>query len=325
MDDVSLNQNHLVWTPTYKYVAEKIREKKKLLFLIAPFIKREPLKRLLQECEDLSELQVIARWDADYIVKGVADLEIYEDLKALGVPVYHHPNIHLKMLVFNQSWAYHSSGNITMNGLGLSEKPNIEVGAQIRLEEKDIVELHKLMSIAVRIEDHHYEEALRYKKDNSTPPNPLPPLEIKPATDKSFSRFSLPAIQSPEKLYEIYLNPEQFRDDEDLYESYLHDLILYQMPTELSREDFLRHLKNNFKNHPFVSAVSDFIKSKGSLGFGTMNGWITEHCADNPTPRRWEIKCTTNRLYDWLAYFFDEITWDRPNYSQVIYWNKESL
>ena len=319
------NQNHLVWTPTYKYVAEKIREKKKLRFLIAPFIKREPLKRLLQECEDLSELQVIARWDPDYIVKGVTDLEIYEDLKTLGVPLYHHPKIHLKMLVFNQSWAYHSSGNITMNGLGLSERPNIEVGAQIRLEEKDTVELQKLISTAVRIEDHHYKEALSYKEANKTPSTPLPPLEIKPATNKSFSRFSLPTIQSPEKLYEIYLDPVAYRDDQDLFDAYVHDIALYEIASGLSREEFFIHLKTNFKNHPFVRAVSEFIKSNGSLGFGRMNSWITEHCSDNPTPRKWEIKSTTNSLYNWLAYFFDEITWDRPNYSQVIYWNKKSL
>ncbi|SVC48403.1 uncharacterized protein METZ01_LOCUS301257, partial [marine metagenome] len=29
-------ENILVWTPTYKYVATKIKEKKKLLFIIAP-------------------------------------------------------------------------------------------------------------------------------------------------------------------------------------------------------------------------------------------------------------------------------------------------
>jgi hypothetical protein len=314
------NDNHLVWTPTYRYVAEKIREKKKLLFLIAPFIKREPLKRLLDECKDLSELQVIARWDPEYIVKGVTDLEIYEDLKQLGIPLYHHPHIHLKMLVFNQSWAYHSSGNITMNGLGLSSQPNIEVGAQIRLEEKDTIELQKLLADAIAIDEELYEKALEYKRDNPSPLTSLPPFEIKPLADKAFSRLSLPAVQSPEKLYEIYLKPEAYRDDEDLYDAYVHDIVLYDLAPELNREEFFHSLTVNFKAQPFVEAVAAFIQSQESVHFGGMNGWITEHCSDNPTPRRWEIKPTTNRLYDWLAYFFNEITWDRPRHSQVIYW-----
>ena len=37
-------ENHLVWTPTYEYVAKKIREKKRLELVIAPYIKREALK-----------------------------------------------------------------------------------------------------------------------------------------------------------------------------------------------------------------------------------------------------------------------------------------
>lgn len=41
---------------------------------------------------------------------------------------------------------------------------------------------------------------------------------------------------------------------------------------------------------------------------------------DVPLPYRWEIKDNTRIFYNWLAHFFDEITWDRPNYSQVIYW-----
>ena len=36
-------ENHLVWTPTYEYVAHKMREKKRLDLIIAPYIKREAL------------------------------------------------------------------------------------------------------------------------------------------------------------------------------------------------------------------------------------------------------------------------------------------
>ena len=39
------------------------------------------------------------------------------------------------------------------------------------------------------------------------------------------------------------------------------------------------------------------------------------HC-----PYRWEVKDNTRILYDWLAYFVAEVTWDVPGFSQVIYW-----
>tara|TARA_Y100000588_G_scaffold107970_1_gene118307 strand:- start:9852 stop:10826 length:975 start_codon:yes stop_codon:yes gene_type:complete len=313
--------NHLVWTPTYDYVAQKIRENKRLELIIAPYIKREALKQLLDECEDLSNLKVIVRWDAQDIIAGVSDIEIYEDLRAKGIPLYRHPSIHLKMLVFNQNWAFHTSGNITQSGLGLRANPNIEVGAQIQLGTKDWIEIHKLLEQAVLIDDELYEKAFEYKEANKSKPDPLPPLDLEPTDDKAFSRFSLPAVQSPEKLYEIYQDPDAFKNDDELFSAFVHDISLYEIASGLGEEQFLGQLGINFRKHPFSQAISEFVKESGSARFGEINQWITDQCSDNPTPYRWEIKETTNKLYDWLDYFFEEITWDVPGArSQVIYW-----
>ena len=315
------SDNHLVWTPTYEYVAQKIRENKRLELIIAPYIKREALKQLLDECEDVSNLKVVVRWDARDIIAGVSDVEIYEDLKAKNIPLYRHPSIHLKMLVFNQNWAFHTSGNITQSGLGLRTNPNIEVGAQIQLETKDWIEINKLLEQANLIDERLYEKACRYKEENKSQPEPLPPLDLEPKEDKAFSRFSLPAVQSPEKLYEVYQTPDSFKHEEELLSTFVHDLTLYSIASGLDEKEFYKELEQNFKAHPFVQAVASFVKECESVHFGKMNDWITENCSDNPTPYRWEIKPTTNKLYDWLQYFFDEIYWDIPGVrSQVIYW-----
>lgn len=314
------DENILVWTPTYEYVSQKIREKKKLQFIIAPFIKREALKQLLDQCEDTSQLKVIVRWDKADIVNQVSDLEIYNDLKNHGIPLYRHSSIHLKMLVFDQNWAFHTSGNITKKGLGLADNPNIEVGAQIRLETNDWIQIQKLLESSIRIDEERYKIFVKYKADNKIKSDPLPPLLIDLESEKDFSRLSLPAIQSPNQLYEIYQSPENFRDEEDLYAAFVHDLVLYDVSNNVSREEFFQLLGKNFKAHLFVQKIVSLIKEEGSAPFGLVNGWITEYCSDNPTPYRWELKETTNKLYDWLDYFYDEIHWDRPNYSQVIYW-----
>jgi PLD-like domain len=315
------DDNILVWTPTYKYVAHKIREKKKLQFIIAPFIKREALKQLLDQCEDTSNLKVIVRWDKADIVSQVSDLEVYKDLKNQGIPLYRHSSIHLKMLVFDQNWAFHTSSNITKKGLGLADKPNIEVGVQIRLETNDWIQIQKLLASSIRIDEVLYERFVKYKADNKTKSDPLPPLQLDLGLEKDFSKLSLPATQSPNQLYEIYERPDKFKDEEDLYAAFVHDLVLYDVSNDVSREDFFQQLGKNFKAHLFVQKIVGLIKREGSARFGKVNEWITEHCSDNPTPYTWELKESTNKLYNWLDYFFDEIHWDRPNYSQVIYWN----
>jgi len=317
------NENFLVWTPTISYVANKIKENKQLRFIIAPFIKLDALNSLLDHCEDVSALKVIVRWDGSDIVNGVSDLEIYEELARLGVPLYRHPSIHLKILVFNQNWAFHTSGNITNKGLGLASKSNVEIGAQIRLTTKDWIELYKLLEDATRIDDQLYQIACRYRDETSDATDPLPPLHLELDSQKEFSKLSLPAIQSPVELYKIYKDPELYINEPDTYAAFVHDIVLYDIPLNLNSEDFYSTLGKNFKDHPFTKATSLFIRNEGSLRFGKLNSWITNLCSDKPVPYRWELKSSTNKLYDWLDYFYNEISWNIPgDHSQVIYWTK---
>jgi len=318
---VNDSDNFLVWTPTINYVSKKIQENKQLLFIIAPFIKLDALRSLLDHCEDVSALKVIVRWDGSDIANRVSDLEIYEELTRRGVPLYRHPSIHLKVLVFNQNWAFHTSGNITRKGLGLASKSNVEIGAQIRLTTNDWIELYRLLEDATHIDDRLYEVACRYRDGNASTTDTTPPLVLDSANDKQFSKLSLPAIQSPIDLYKIYQNPEQFIDESDTYAAFVHDILLYEIPLNLNSEDFFSRLDENFKDHFFIRAISTFIENEGSVRFGRVNSWLTDQCSDKPAPYRWELKSSTNKLYNWLDHFYEEITWDVPgSHSQVIYW-----
>lgn len=265
---------------------------------------------------------MIVRWTPADILAGVSDLEIYEDLRELSIPLYRHPGIHLKMLVFDSNWAFHSSGNITESGLGLAKNSNIEVGAQIRLVAEDWLQIQKLMSQTVRIDDSLYKQFSDYRDANLISEIPLPPLELAFPQDQDFSRLSLPACDSPQQFVELYLAPSTDQDLEDHLPPLIHDLALYDLEFGCGEAEILTQLRQNFRAHPFVVAIADFIRVNGSLRFGAINGWITDHCSDKPTPYRWELKEATHRLYNWLAHYYDEITWDRPRHAQVIYWKK---
>jgi hypothetical protein len=68
----------------------------------------------------------------------------------------------------------------------------------------------------------------------------------------------------------------------------------------------------------------ELIKKEKNARFGLVNEWLQQNCSDKPTPYRWELKATTRCLYDWLAYFFPEISWDRPSYSMILRWSPQS-
>lgn len=312
----------LTWSPTIEFVRQTIADEGQLRLIIAPFIKIDALRDLVDECDDTSQLQVVVRWTRRDLVAGVSDVEIYPYLKERKIALFRHPSIHLKLLVYNQSLAFHTSSNVTRKGLGLALQSNVEIGCPVTLEPGDWINLRGLLSTSQEVDDHMYEQARKYVQENKKPLGGLPPLTLTPAKEKQFSRDALPASESPELLYRFYSG--ELATDQLLDESpeFVHDLMLYSIPNGLSEADFFSKLEDAFRAQPFIMSLVQFIRESRSARFGAVNAWITENCSDSPRPYRRDLKTTTRHLYNWLSYFYDEITWNTPNYSMVIYWKE---
>ena len=315
---MSEHKKQLVWNPVYNFLKEQIGFKRQLRLVIVPFVKIDALKQILEICEDISHLKIIVRWSGQDIINRVSDLEIYPYLKEKRVPLYINPSIHLKLYVFDDTQAFHSSSNITLKGLGITSRSNIEIGCMVRLAHEDWENIYSVLQESERVDDLMYEKAFEYLKENDKTSRKIPPLDLKPSQDKQFSLLSLPASPNPESLYKFYQT--RYSNDEEMTNSYVHDLIYFNIQDNLSQSIFFQQLKEKFTKHPFVQAIVNLIRQEKSARFGLVNEWIQENCSDKPTPYKWEIKNNTHYLYNWLEYFFEEITWDRPNYSQVLRW-----
>jgi hypothetical protein len=282
----------LQWTPLFESI---IRIGGQCNLLIAPFIQADALKALLQHFDN-SKLQVITSWTASNLARGVSDPNIYKVLKEMAVPLYIHPNIHLKLFVFDDDDAFHTSANITRKGLGLQSNRNIEVGCRLTLELNDWLRINDLLETSCRVTDQVYAKAMRYVEMNKNASPPLPPFDL-PANDvmHPFSRQSLPQCPTPEELWDFYCDRSVAVSPRA---AYFHDLWLYKISNgNLSREDFMSQLGEAFRSHPFVKAIILLLIDKRTLHFGAVNSWITGSCSDRPTPSRWEIKPATQRLY----------------------------
>ena len=256
-------------------------------------------------------------------MSSVSDISIYPYLKKLRIPLYIHPHIHLKLLIFNDALAFHTSGNITQSGLGLQPRHNIEIGCQVEISYSDWGRIYELLSKSTRVDDAIYQTVCKYCEENGSKAPPLPPLKMPKVADKRFSKLSLPSSPNPELLFQFYQAPNKNDDADTEAAAFMHDLTLYQIPPSLGREEFFSTLAERFKNHAFIQAIVQLIQGEGSARFGLVNEWLTANCSDKPTPFRWEMKIVTHRLYEWLEYFFREITWDVPgDHSMVIYWNQ---
>ena len=316
-----MNGPRLVWSPIFESLETRFDHGDSLLLAISPFITAEALKRLLSAGRTGPDLRVVARWRASDVRSGVCDLAVYPVLADRGLPLYINPDIHLKLYVFDSDTAFTGSANLTARGLGYSGAGNLEAGTYVDLDRSDWTRIYGLIAGSRQVDDDIYRKFREYAASVPPTPTPIPPVDLL-GRPKTFTISSLPAVESPQRLAHLYLSREPGAVSRDEMRRAAHDLAVFGIPDGLSRQDFDVGLGLAFKNAPFVRAFVDWLRSAGSLRFGAVADWLHQQCEDVPLPYRWEVKANTRILYDWLQHFYPEIHWDRPRYSQVIYWQE---
>jgi hypothetical protein len=312
----------LVWSPVHTVLEDRISAGDGLRFLAVSFVKLDALKQLLWASGERKDLSVIVRWRIEDILSGVSDLEVYQFLKEKGIPLYFNEKIHLKLYVFESNQAFNTSANLTLKGLGYSPSSNIEVGNLVELMPADWAPLYTLIEESTRVDDAIFDTMTstianaRVRIDKSVP------VAWPSFPKKQFSITAFPASENPDHLLRYYLplSDETIASQEK--QRAIHDLVLLHVVNGLSRDEALNQALSEFRNIPFVLAFVRELQEQRSMRFGAVSNWVHSKCEDVPLPYRWEIKDSVRRLYNWLAAAYPEISWNIPNYSMVIYWNK---
>lgn len=290
-----------------------------LVTIISPYATASGIRELFQRVPPPEDLQVITSWKCDSLLSGAADPEVFRVVEEYGGRLYLHDRIHIKLYVCSSRQAVLSTGNLTRNGLGFSTRPNIEGSSLVRLEPEDWKRISQIFSESRRVTQEIYELATEFCKLHKKGKNETPSFELpKPvSTEADFSWLSLPATKHPESLWQAYEEIDQISEPEELARV-SHDLQLYELPPELEKEAFHSLLRAAFLNHPFTKRLALWIEAEGQASFGAVKIWLQKNCSDKPTPYRWELTPATQALFDWLQFYHDNTTWDRPNHSQIL-------
>lgn len=318
-EQMETSSSSLVWSPVYHVLEERIKDGDDIILLIVPFIKLEALKQLHWVQTKKVRLKVVCRWRPSDLLAGVSDVDIFPYLKEAGCELYLNPDIHLKLYVFASNNAFNTSANLTIKGLGYSETPNVEIGNLVRLTDGDWEHIYRIIAASRQVDDTVFARYKEFVEQNQLPPSDRLPIDLLDAP-KKFTIGSLPATENPKKLAQFYFKKRNAEWTPEEIRRAIHDLVTFNIPPGLSELDFEQKLSEAFRTTPFVTEFISFLQQKADLRFGEVNNWIHQRCEDVPLPYRWEIKENTRIFYDWLAHHFSQITWDRPQYSQVIRW-----
>jgi hypothetical protein len=289
--------------------------------LLSAYLKLDQLKILNTE-EKVK--RIVVRWEIEDLVKGVSDFkDLYDYCKIKNIALFRNTRIHLKAIWDNENTVLFGSANIT--GKGVGEKGNnfnYELaGIANPISFDDISYLNFIIQESELVTENLFFEIKNLIDTIELPTFDFPELPTVKKIDDDFLISQLPMTGSPQLLLEILQNPNNFTLDEQLKAS--HDSAVFSVNIELGLETSMERLKEMFNQKLIIQRLKTSIieDERNSMGYGTVVRWIQANTTTVPTPMSWEIKKEqfVNNLYDWICFFDNSFTWDRPNHTQVIY------
>lgn len=277
-------------------------------------------------------IQIIVRWEIQDLCKGVSDIDLYDYCLDNNITLYRNTRIHLKAFWNNKRSVLFGSANVTGKGIGEKGNYNLELSGELdNISFEDQSYLNKIILDSEYVSEDLFNQIKERVDNYEQEIQVFPELPTPPPTVDYFLINQLPMTSTPDILYSIYSG--KVLDDIEM-NCACHDIELYRISSSLSKEEFFRLLQSKFNKHPFIEKFKEAVmhskdskgrnERDGSMHFGPVKRWFASNTTTVPTPRPYELTSYIVILYDWISYFDDKFYWDRPNYSQVIYYRKKT-
>ena len=275
---------------------------KEKVVLVAPFIKAETIRRVLDAIPDAGQKIVcVTRWQPEDIVDGVCDLEIFEVIsnRANG-KLWRHPNLHAKYFRADRSCLI-GSANLTGRALGWRLPTNLELLVELDVNMPGLRDWEtSLMRDCIPVTAEMRDTVGREAEELASRRPKLPSMEVERDDDPS-SRW-IPLCPSPERLFEVYTGEvDEAKMVKSAFEFAQLDLRALGPPSGYSEEHFLKHVADRLQKLEVIQKVV------GASSAGLSDVQAVELIIDYLEPAAaidagdlWKV------LKRWMMHFFPE-------------------
>lgn len=313
MSELFFSEKNNFFTYIQKYILSINQE----LLIISPFIKKDVLDLLLKNCH--ARISIITTWNIRDLQLGISDIQLYQYCKERGISLFLNPRIHLKAFIGDYSSCIFGSANISEKGLAITQNYNFELNGKIEtLNPASIFYFKKILFESILVDEgivKLYQQAI--DKMQPLPIAPEPNIDLT-SRKSEFLISALPMSFDIKQLFEIYSN-QYMAESREARDCAIHDIILYNLPTNLPYSQFRTILKERFFSSRFIQKLLEFISDDGRY-FGEVKTWIQQNCEDVPVPSRRDLTGNIQVLYRWIVDLSDgEYKVDRPHHSERLY------
>lgn len=280
---------------------EAARSARGRVCLVAPFIKAAAIERLFAELSSDVEVSVVTRWIPAEIAAGVSDLEVFDIVhRRARTRLLLNNMLHAKLYRFDDTYIF-GSANLTGKALGWRAPANVEL-LHSAVELND--ELRKfeigLLSSSL-VADVRYRNEIRKQVDRLLEVG-LEAAALSAAETDDLPSYWLPLCPTPERLWDVYSDPEAARRRmvESAFEAACADLAALRVPEGLIETQFYKWIAGSFLQMPLVQSIDR--QAAVGVGVDEATSLIASAGGAIPysMPEMWEI------LLAWLQYFFPD-------------------
>jgi hypothetical protein len=167
------------------------------------------IERMFAELSKDVRINVITRWIPAEVAAGVSDLEVFDVVSARsGAKLFLNGMLHAKLYRFDRTYRL-GSANLTGRALGWRAPSNIEILRLADGPDDDLRKLEETLLSSSMLADARYRDEVRRQVDllveSGFDPRPLA------AEIAGLPASWLPTCPSPEKLWDVYSDPENAR------------------------------------------------------------------------------------------------------------------
>ena len=293
----------LYHSPLFDYIRDyfKNSHESDTVFLFAPYIKTTVLANLLNEIQN--KIVVVTTWNPSDILSGSSEIELYPFCKERRISLYVNEKLHLKFYSVGLCSAILATGNVSHRGM----LPDGNYEAAVMLDSLavgDRLFFEDILRDGRLIDDAVYDEIKEWIKNQTL--DPVTPIRLKDIISATTSDYflisALPMTSSVNNLisgYKKITDGIMPSDDPETASCIFHDLANYDIPANLSENEFLQELSVKFFAHPFIQKIDGFIVSE--TYFGRIKEWVQDNCTDVPVPSRRELTGNIQVLLEWFV------------------------
>ena len=261
--------------------------------IVAPYIKSDALRRLLDALPANAALTCVTRWAPLDIRMGASDLECREIVLDRGGSFRLHNSLHAKYYRFDEHTLV-GSANLTASGLGYAGKGNFEILCEPATSFDNEAFERELMSNSRAVSDAEFLVWSQLPVDPWLPAGQMPDV---PDIQKESLGLGdwMPQTRNPEYLWQLYIDRPSEIIIEEQRELAQSDLWVLQVPAGLSHEAFDAWVRTALMSSPF------FDTARQTKGYKKQDAW-------DLLAERWGISLSAaarslQTANNWLRYF----------------------